>query len=157
MIKNILTLFLITISTIVYAQTETTLSWETKLNTAINKSVAENKSMMLFFTGSDWCGWCMRLQREVFFKPEFKTWADKNVVLLELDFPRRTAQDPEITKQNRELAQIFQVKGYPTVWFVTPEISDSNKINLKKMGYQGYLAGGPTAWTNAANKFLLNK
>ena len=71
MIKNILTLFLITISTIVYAQTETTLSWETKLNTAVNKSVAENKSMMLFFTGSDWCGWCMRLQREVFFKHFF--------------------------------------------------------------------------------------
>jgi protein disulfide-isomerase len=157
MIKNILTLFLLTISTIVYTQNESNLSWETKLNTAINKSVAENKSMMLFFTGSDWCGWCMRLQREVFFKPEFKTWADKNVVLLELDFPRRTAQDPEITKQNRELAQIFQVKGYPTVWFVTPEISDSNKINLRKMGSQGYLSGGPTAWTSAANKFLINK
>jgi protein disulfide-isomerase len=157
MIKNTLTLLFITISTIVYTQTKNNLTWETKLNTAINKSVAENKSMMLFFTGSDWCGWCMRLQREVFVKPEFKTWADKNVILLELDFPRRTALDPEITKQNRELAQIFQVKGYPTVWFVTPEIADSNKINLKKMGYQGYLAGGPIAWTNAANKFLLNK
>lgn len=157
MIKNFLTLLLITVSSIVYSQADNQLTWETKLNTAINKSVAENKTMMLFFTGSDWCGWCMRLQREVFVKPEFKNWADKNVVLVELDFPRRSAQEPEIAQQNRELAQIFQVRGYPTVWFVSPEISDSNKINLKKLGYQGYLAGGPNAWTNAANKFLLNK
>jgi protein disulfide-isomerase len=157
MIKKLITILLITITTIAYSQSDNKLSWETKLNTAINKSIAEKKSMMLFFTGSDWCGWCMRLQREVFVKPEFKDWAEKNVVLVELDFPRRTAQDPEITKQNRELAQIFQVRGYPTVWFVNPEISDSNKIDLKKLGYQGYVAGGPAAWTNAANKFLLNK
>ena len=157
MIKNTLTLLLITISTIVYTQNENKLTWETKLNEAINKSITENKSLMLFFTGSDWCGWCMRLQREVFVKPEFKTWSDKNVILVELDFPRRTAQDPEIKKQNRELAQMFQVRGYPTVWFVSPEISDSNKVNLKKLGSQGYLAGGANAWTNSANKFLLNK
>ena len=157
MIKKTLTLLFITISSIVYTQNENALKWETKLDQAINKAVSENKTMMLFFTGSDWCGWCMRLQKEVFVKPEFKNWADKNVVLVELDFPRRTAQDPKISQQNRELAQMFQVRGYPTVWFVEPEISDSNQINLKKIGYQGYLAGGPVAWTTSANKFLLNK
>ncbi|MBM77274.1 MAG: thioredoxin family protein [Crocinitomicaceae bacterium] len=155
--KKTLTLLFITISSIVYTQNENALKWETKLDQAINKAVSENKTMMLFFTGSDWCGWCMRLQKEVFVKPEFKNWADKNVVLVELDFPRRTAQDPKISQQNRELAQMFQVRGYPTVWFVEPEISDSNQINLKKIGYQGYLAGGPVAWTTSANKFLLNK
>ena len=157
MIKKTLTLLFITISSIVYTQNENPLKWETKLDQAINKAVSENKTLMLFFTGSDWCGWCMRLQKEVFVKPEFKNWADKNVVLVELDFPRRTAQDPKISQQNRELAQMFQVRGYPTVWFVEPEISDSNQINLKKIGYQGYLAGGPVAWTTSANKFLLNK
>ena len=157
MIKKTLTLLFITISSIVYTQNENALKWETKLDQAINKAVSENKTMMLFFTGSDWCGWCMRLQKEVFVKPEFKNWANKNVVLVELDFPRRTAQDPKISQQNRELAQMFQVRGYPTVWFVEPEISDSNQINLKKIGYQGYLAGGPVAWTTSANKFLLNK
>ena len=59
---------------------------------------------MLFFTGSDWCGWCIRLQKEVFFKPEFKKWANKNVVLVELDFPKRTKLDEKTLRQNRKLA-----------------------------------------------------
>ena len=133
------------------------LKWHTDLKEAINISMTENKPLLLFFTGSDWCGWCIRLQKEVFVKSEFKNLANKNVILVELDFPRRTIQEADIAKQNRELAQMFQVRGYPTVWFVEPEFSENNQINLKKLGSKGYLAGGPVSWTNSANKFLLNK
>ena len=76
---------------------------------------------MMFFTGSDWCGWCIRLQKEVFFKEDFKKWAQENVVLLELDFPRRKALAPDIKAQNTKLQSQFAIRGYPTVWFVTPD------------------------------------
>ena len=63
----------------------------------------------------------MRLKKEVFNFPEFETWTKENVVLVELDFPRRKALEPNILNQNRELARIFGVSGYPTVWFVNPQ------------------------------------
>ena len=65
------------------------LAWNNNLEKAVDISKKTKKPLMLFFTGSDWCGWCQRLQRDVFVKPEFIAWAKKNVILLELDFPRR--------------------------------------------------------------------
>ncbi|MDB0020830.1 thioredoxin family protein, partial [bacterium] len=91
------------------------MNWHTDLNKAVNISISENKPMMLFFTGSDWCGWCIRLKKEVFNYPEFEAWTKDNVVLVELDFPRRKTIDPKTLNQNRELARIFGVSGYPTV------------------------------------------
>ena len=130
--------------------------WYTDVNKAINTSVQSGKPLFFFFTGSDWCGWCKRLQREVFFKPEFTLWANKNVVLVELDFPRRTKLPKATQKQNRELAQLFGVRGYPTVWLVTPTKVDG-KVNFNKLGSQGYVAGGPSAWIAGANKIIKSK
>ena len=133
---------------------QSTLNWHTDLNKAVNISISENKPMMLFFTGSDWCGWCIRLKKEVFNYPEFEAWTKDNVVLVELDFPRRKTIDPKILNQNRELARIFGVSGYPTVWFVNPQKLDSNKLNFIKLGKLGYLAGGTNKWISTAEIFL---
>jgi protein disulfide-isomerase len=133
---------------------QTTLNWHTDLNKAVNISISENKPMMLFFTGSDWCGWCIRLKKEVFNYPEFEAWTKDNVVLVELDFPRRKTIDPKILNQNRELARIFGVSGYPTVWFVNPQKLDTNKLNFIKLGKLGYLAGGTNKWISTAEIFL---
>ena len=130
------------------------LNWHTDLNKAVNISIIENKPMMLFFTGSDWCGWCIRLKKEVFNYPEFENWSKDNVVLVELDFPRRKTIDQKILNQNRELARIFGVSGYPTVWFVNPQKLDTNKLNFIKLGKLGYLAGGTNKWISSAEKFL---
>ena len=130
------------------------LNWHTDLNKAVNISISENKPMMLFFTGSDWCGWCIRLKKEVFNYPEFENWSKDNVVLVELDFPRRKTIDQKILNQNRELARIFGVSGYPTVWFVNPQKLDANKLNFIKLGKLGYLAGGTNKWISTAEKFL---
>ena len=135
---------------------QSTLIWHTDLNNALNISINEKKPIMLFFTGSDWCGWCMRLKKEVFNFPEFETWTKENVVLVELDFPRRKPLDPKILNQNRELARIFGVSGYPTVWFVNPQKLDSNKLNFLKLGKLGYLAGGPSKWISTAENFLIS-
>ena len=109
-----------------------------------------------YISGSDWCGWCMRLQKEVMKTPEFTKWATDNVILVELDFPRNTPQSPEIKKQNMELQQTFAIQGYPTVWFVNASKKDG-KINLEKLGSTGYVAGGPSAWLAGANQILSKK
>ena len=153
--KNLLAVVLIACSLNGFAQKKE-LIWHTDVNKAINISIETNKPLFLFFTGSDWCGWCKRLVKEVFIKSEFEAWAHKNVVLVELDFPRRTKLNEATQKQNRELGQMFGVRGYPTGWFVTPQVTDE-KINFNKIGSQGYVAGGPKAWIAGAKKILENK
>lgn len=129
------------------------LKWYTDVKEAITVSNKEKKPLLLFFTGSDWCGWCIRLQKEVLKTPEFEKWAKENVVLVELDFPRRTAQSEEIKKQNNELQQAFGVQGFPTVYFANATVKDG-KVNFEGLGSTGYVAGGPTAWLDVANTFV---
>ena len=151
--KLALTLFLVLGSMTIQAQE---LSWQTDMNKAMELSKKSHKPLLLFFTGSDWCGWCMRLQKEVMKTPEFTKWANDNVILVELDFPRNTPQSPEIKKQNMELQQTFAISGYPTVWFVNATKKDG-KINLEKLGSTGYVAGGPSAWLAGADQILGKK
>jgi len=139
-----------------YAIEAQELVWNNNLKNAIEVSKKTKKPLLLFFTGSDWCGWCIRLQTEVFKTPEFVKWANENVVLVELDFPRRTVLAPEITEQNNQLQQFFAVQGYPTVWFVNATENDG-KINIDKLGSTGYLAGGPKVWLDTANGILKKK
>lgn len=147
------TLFLVLGSLAIQAQD---LTWYTDMNKASEISKKSKKPLLLFFTGSDWCGWCIRLQKEVLKTPEFAKWAKDNVVLVELDFPRQTPQKPEIQKQNAELQQALAVRGYPTVWFVKATKKDG-KFNLEQLGSTGYVAGGPTAWLTGANEILKKK
>ena len=83
--------------------------WETDLNKAIAQSYETKKPIMLFFTGSDWCGWCIRLQNEVFRTETFTQWAKENVILVELDFPRKKEQPQTIKDQNRQLQQMLSL------------------------------------------------
>ncbi|WP_298393819.1 thioredoxin family protein [Flavobacterium sp.] len=137
-------------------QAQEKLTWHTNIDEAIAISKKENKPLFLFFTGSDWCGWCIRLQKEVFKTPEFETWAKEKVVLVELDFPRRTPQSDALKIQNNQLQQFFQVRGYPTVWFAKPGAPIDGKTSFEQLGTTGYLAGGPKAWLDVANKMIAN-
>ena len=131
------------------------LNWHTDLSKAVSISINEKKPIMLFFTGSDWCGWCMRLKKEVFNHEKFKIWSDDKIILVELDFPRRKKLEPNILNQNRELARIFGVSGYPTCWLVKPQILENSKVNFLKLGKLGYVAGGTDKWISVAEKFLI--
>ena len=153
--KHLLAVVLLAFSLNGFAQ-QKELDWHTDVNKAINLSVQTGKPLFFFFTGSDWCGWCIKLQKAVFNKPEFATWANKNVVLVELDFPRRTPISDKLKKQNRELANMFGVRGYPTIWFVTPTITEE-KVNFNKLGSQGASPLEAKAWISGANKILKNK
>ncbi|MFB9078478.1 thioredoxin family protein [Flavobacterium procerum] len=129
------------------------LKWYTDVREAITVSNKVQKPMLMFFTGSDWCGWCIRLQNEVLKTPEFKKWAQENVILVELDYPRAVAQTPEIKSQNNELQQAFGIQGFPTVFFTSAESKDG-RINFKGLGKTGYVAGGPMAWLNVAESIV---
>lgn len=113
--------------------------WLTNYEDALEEAEKSGKAILANFTGSDWCGYCIRLHKDVFGTSEFKKWAKKNVVLLELDFPRGKKISAELKKQNQALAQKYQIRGYPTVY-----VLDSKG---EKLGRTGYVAGGPTKWT----------
>jgi thioredoxin-related protein len=138
-------------------QAQEELTWHTDMSKAADISIKENKPMFLFFTGSDWCGWCIRLQKEVFKTPEFIKWAKENVVLVELDFPRKNEQTDAVKMQNAQLQQQLQVRGYPTVWFVSAAKTAEAKVNLTALGSTGYVAGGPKVWIDGANQIIQNK
>lgn len=124
------------------AQKEEALTWHTDLLKAHELSQKTKKPIFAMFTGSDWCIWCKKLQADVFAKPDFIKWAGKNVILLEVDFPRFKQLSPELQTQNATLAQALPVPGYPTVWmfFLTKE-KDKTNYNISTLGSPGYPQG----------------
>ncbi len=139
------------------------LKWYTNANEAQAASASTGKPIFAFFTGSDWCGWCKKLQREVFAKQAFIDWANKNVILLELDFPRSKQLSPELQQQNQSLQQAFQVKGYPTIWIFTAKFeTEKNNLNISPLGSLGYPSGATPGqeevlFIKNANAVLANK
>ncbi|MCW3121150.1 MAG: thioredoxin family protein [Flavipsychrobacter sp.] len=118
------------------------LDWYVEVIKANEVSRAQHKPIFAFFTGSDWCGWCKKLQHDVFAKPAFVSWAKKNVVLLELDFPRSKTLAPEMVQQNNSLQQAFKVQGFPTIWmFYMNKSADSATFTLQALGSCGYPGG----------------
>lgn len=153
--KKILLILVMTFGSLLVNAQENGLTWHTNIDKAMAISNKEKKPLMLFFTGSDWCGWCIRLQKEVFYKKEFVKWAQENVVLVELDFPRKKQLEPALQQQNYSLQNAFRVQGYPTVWFVNSDTKEG-KTNFTQLGSTGYVAGGPEAWISGANQILTN-
>ena len=121
--------------------------WEVNLEKAQAISIKTGKPILANFTGTDWCGWCIKLKKEVFVKDEFIKWANENFVLLELDFPRRFALPANIKQQNQQLSQAFGVRGYPTLWaFTISTNSETGQSEIKGLAKTGYVAGGPKSW-----------
>ena len=109
--------------------------WTTDYQSAIGAAQGSGRETLLFFTGSDWCGWCKRLEAEVLDTEEFKTYASGNLVLVKLDFPRRIAQSEFTKRRNRELEQKYSIGGYPAIVV----LNDSGE----EVGRLGYQPGGP--------------
>ncbi|MDQ6810229.1 MAG: thioredoxin family protein [Verrucomicrobiota bacterium] len=114
------------------------LAWLSDFKQAQQEAKSGNRLLLMDFTGSDWCGWCIKLNKEVFSKPEFKEYATKNLVLMEVDFPRAKQVAATVKAQNENLAQHFNIQGFPTIVVLN---SDG-----KKVGELGYMEGGPTAF-----------
>ncbi|MCP3967593.1 MAG: thioredoxin family protein [Lentisphaerae bacterium] len=108
--------------------------WMTNMGEAMALAKKTNKPILVDFSGSDWCGWCMKLDREVFSQKVFKEYAKDNLILVIVDFPRSKKQSDQIKKQNSELAKKYNINGFPTVLVLDKD----GKILLRT----GYRDGG---------------
>ena len=120
------------------------LNWLTDFPKAQAEAKTQHKLLLVNFTGSDWCPWCLRLDREVFAKPEFQTYAKDHLVLFMADFPRAKPLSNDVRKQNRQLAERFGIEGFPTIIVLNAE--------GKPVGELGYLPGGATAFIDQLRK-----
>lgn len=124
--------------------------WQTDYDKALQTARAQNKRVLLDFTGSDWCGPCIQLKQRVFSRPEFISYADKNLILVELDYPQRKKQSASLVKQNERLAKQYGIeeKGYPTLVLLDP----AGKILRELNGYDGENAADLIAWIEGKGK-----
>jgi protein disulfide-isomerase len=113
---------------------------------AAEQAKREGKVVMFNFTGSDWCSWCIKLKQEVFTQPEFESFARDHLVLVEVDFPRRTAQTEALKAANQEAAKRMGVTGYPTLVLFN---SDG-----KEIGRSGYKPGGAAAFIRETTRLI---
>ena len=96
--------------------------WMADIEAAKAKAEAEGKMVLVDFTGSDWCTWCIRLRKDVLDKPEFEPYAKDKFVLAEVDLPQNKAKlSKEQREKNEDLAAQYQVSGFPTLMVMTPE------------------------------------
>ncbi len=92
--------------------------WSTDLEKALKDAKASKKSVLVEFTGSDWCPPCIAMRKNVFSKKEFVEAASKNFILVELDFPKG---DKELSEKNQPLAEKYKIEGFPTVVLLDSE------------------------------------
>ena len=125
---------------------ESNIKWFTNIEDAMAEAQKTSKNIFVHFTGSDWCGWCVKLEGEVYVQPEFQKYAEEKLVMVKFDFPQNIPQTDEVKAYNQQMLQKFGVKGFPTVFVLDKD--------GKGLGKTGYMAGGPTNYINHINSFI---
>lgn len=123
--------------------------WMTSLEDAKAEASKRQVPILVDFSGSDWCGWCIKLDKEVFSQKAFKEYADKNLVLLLADFPRKSKLPEKISAQNSKLAEQFNIEGFPTVLILNAQ--------GKEMARTGYQPGGADAYVKHLKSLVEKK
>lgn len=122
------------------------LQWQQDYDEALRLSKESGKPVFAFFTGSDWCGWCIKLDREILSKRDMVKYLNDNFILFKADFPRSNPPPKEVMAKNRELMAKYGVRGYPTII-----ITDASG---KAMGKTGYMKGGPAAMKRTLDRYI---
>jgi thioredoxin-related protein len=120
--------------------------WEEDFSKASEQAKQENKYLLANFSGSDWCGWCKKLDKEVFSQKEFKEFAKANLVCALVDFPMKKSQAKKLKQKNKELQEKYSVNGYPSIILISPA-GDT-------VGKTGYRPGGATAYVEHLQAML---
>jgi len=127
-------------ASVAFAKTSTPEGWLDDYDAALKKAAAETKHVVVDFSGSDWCGWCKRLDKEVFATDEFRTGAAEKYVLLMVDTPRdKSLLSPKAAKENPKLVERFGVRGFPTVVVLDPKGEEVCRLGYEKGGPKKYL------------------
>lgn len=106
-------------------------TWITDFPQALEYAKELERPVLINFTGSDWCSWCIKLNKEVFTQEAFLNYAKANLVLVKIDFPSKIQLPPAVKKANDALAGEFDVKGYPTI-----VLTDNTGKEIQRTGYQ---------------------
>ena len=142
--KNLALAILVAVGSFWVSSAQADSTWINDYKRAQEDAKSNHKLVLLNFTGSDWCGYCIMLDRAILSKPEFRDYANKNLVLVELDFPthsgpRWKAQSIDVKKQNAELAEKYDVMGFPTLVLLSPE-------GKTLWRFEGYYSAGVAAF-----------
>jgi protein disulfide-isomerase len=125
-------------ASLAFAGTE---GWLTDWEAAKAKSKADKKPILIYLTGSDWCGWCKKLDKEVISQKAFMEYASANFILMEADFPKKKEQSAELKKQNKALEKAYLNGGYPTMYLLDAEGKKlSDDLGEVAGGVDGYIA-----------------
>jgi thioredoxin-related protein len=109
------------------------LTWLTDVPKAQAQAKSENKLVLMNFTGSDWCPACIQLDKTALSQPEFADFAQKNLVLVLVDFPNNKPQSDELKAANDKLSTKYEIVGFPTLILTKPDGS----VVWKQVGYDG--------------------
>lgn len=122
------------------------LNWMTNYEQAVNRAKTEKKPLLLFFTGSDWCGWCHKLENEALDTTDFADAVGDQFIFVMVDFPLKSPLEPKLTAQNKELQKRFDIKGYPTIVL----LDDQQQL----IGTTGYKPGGGKSYADHLKKMV---
>ena len=137
--KTISFLIAVTVFLFLVINSSAQAAWIHDYGQAIEDAKKYSRPILINFTGSDWCGWCFRLKEEVFSKSAFKNYASNNLILLELDFPRKKSQLSNIKQQNNNLAKKYKIRGYPTIILINEKGDVIAKTGYKRGGSDKYI------------------
>jgi thioredoxin-related protein len=134
------------VAAVMLAQAAQAALWDDNFEKAQKEAKETGHYVLLNFTGSDWCGWCKKLDAEVFSKKAFKEYAASNLVCVTVDFPSRKPQTNKVKEQNEKLQLLYGVEGYPTIIILNPD--------GEAIGATGYLPGGPGIFIANLNRMI---
>jgi len=137
MIKSVLTVILLGLLVSVSRAGESL--WLTDFEEAKKAAAERGVPILVDFTGSDWCGWCIRLKAEVFTQEVFLAYAKENLVLLELDFPMKKELPEALKEQNEALREKFRIRGFPTILLLDAEGEELARTGYRRGGPEGYI------------------
>jgi protein disulfide-isomerase len=162
--KNLFTLFVVTLGLSFasqvaaaqsYSQTasnqyvDNQVHWETNYKSALQQAKQQNKPLLLLFTGTDWCKYCIMLENEVFSTQAFADKMKDKFIFVKLDFPSKFKLPPDLAQQNNSLKAKYQISGFPKVVII-----NSDEV---KLGTAGYQAGGPANYNQILLKIIGQK
>jgi len=140
--KTTLISILVIVTSLLMSQEIESVKWYTNIDTVKTIAKAQNKIILMDFTGSDWCANCIRLERTLFTTEEFAKYANENLVLLKLDFPskKKNTLSSEQVKHNEQLAEKYNKAGaFPTVLFLDADEKVLGKLKQPQNSVDDYI------------------
>lgn len=125
------------------------INWQTNFAQAIDQARATTKPVLIYFEGTGWCGWCSKINQEIFDTPEFAAGAAGKFIFMKVEVPRNGHSDPQTQMQNQQLQQQFSVTGFPTVILYDAQSSQT-------IARTGYRAGGGAQYAEYLQQLLTN-